>query len=245
MTTTIGNTTFGRNKPGWAILITGLATATVLAGVGIWELTKSESTTAPAEPAVVSRPFVPSAPAMQTYVYLVDSEAQKTAILLADYEAQLGAGVDGTSFHNTEVLDISTPSGQEAYRLMNAELAQVAMEAPDYVSNVQFVDLTRQSAAAVPSAAVPVDLEIDRPAVPTFFYVVDSQEQIDLVMEAEVISSQEAMLVEEPQLHHTVIVDVSTPEGVQLLNTVNGDLHQIWAETGFDNGLIQIIDFRK
>jgi hypothetical protein len=243
MATTLGKTTLGRKNPfNIGLILGGLALATLLGGLGIWEATQSSSSNPQAQPeaATVSRPDFSRVEPVQTYVYIVDSEAQKNTILQAEFEAQMGA--PGTFTHNTRVLDVSTPEGQEAYRIMNGELNQVAMEAPDYVSNVHVVDLT---APASTSVQRPASNEIDRPGVPTYFYIVDSQEQANKVLQADSMAAQEAMMVgETPNAHHTVFVDVSTLEGAQLLNTINGELHEFWADPSVDKSLIQVIDAR-
>jgi hypothetical protein len=156
-------------------------------------------------------------------------------------------GGNGTFNSNFSVIDMSTPEGQETYRLLNAELTQAQLGNSYWdPALVQIIDMTAPATSGVAaSAARPVDSDIDSPGVPTFFYVVESKEQADKVHEAEAMAALEAMsagIYLEP--HHTEIVDVSTLEGQQLLNTINGELFEMWADPNVDQSLVQIIDAR-
>jgi hypothetical protein len=59
------------------------------------------------------------------------------------------------------------------------------------------------------------------------------------------MSAQEAIFANASSPHHTVIVDVSTLEGQQFLNTLNGDLYEFWDDPTVDQSLIQVIDARQ
>jgi hypothetical protein len=240
MNISVGRTSSsGKNWPGFGALLAGVTVAGVLAGVAIWQATGSDSKSQPAEPAAarsVEFPRPTSFSPIPTYVYLVDSQEQATSLYQADAEAQLSPGAEVLT-HNIRVIDMSTPEGQEQYRIMNAEQAQAQIENPDYDSGLfQVIDLTAPERTLAPEAPA---------AVPTYFYIVDSQEQADRVLQAETMSAQEAAMAGVvPDEHHTEIIDVSTLEGQQLLNVVNGDLYEFWSNPDADQSLVQVIDAR-
>jgi hypothetical protein len=250
MNLTVGRTTFNRNNwPGLGALLAGLTTVGVLAGIGIWQATESDSRTIVSPPAVALPADLPSAPFTPTYVYLVETQAQADAIYQADFEARMSFGESGAFNHNFRVINLSTPEGQEEYRLMNAELNQVSMEDPAAdLSWLRVIDMTAPATGGgqSTSTARPVAPEAAAPATPTYFYLVESQEQADRVLQAEVISQQGMMIAGfDAPYHHTVIIDISTQEGVELLNTVNASLFEVWDTPGFDPSLIQVIDARN
>ena len=249
MNITLGRKASGRNTwAGYGALLAGLTMVGALAGVGIWQAVDSgSSTTSVAEPAVV-RPITPAAfKPVPTHVYLVDSQAMGDAIVQADFETQMSGGYAG-DFHNTRIIDVSTPEGREQAWLLNAELAQVAMEDPAYdASLVQIHDLTVASAGAGSfsgSVARPFVPE-ETSAVPTYFYVVESKAQGDAILLADNQTQLELLESDSMLNHRVVIIDVSTPEGARLLETVNAQLFEFWGDPSVDQSLIQVIDARK
>ena len=87
--------------------------------------------------------------------------------------------------------------------------------------------------------------EIAPPATATYFYVVNSPEQAEQVRQSELISSQEASIAGfDLEPHEVVILDMSTPEGARLYDTVNGALFEMWDNAEYDQSLVQIIDLR-
>jgi hypothetical protein len=248
MNLTVGRTTLGRNNwPGLGALLAGLTTVGVLAGIGIWQATESDSST-PVSPQIAAPSVeLPRAVANPTYIYLVDSQAEADAIYQADFEARMSFGGSGTFNGNFRVIDISTPAGQEEYNLLNAELAQRYLENPEF--DASLVQIINMAEPAIPggasNGAVPFVPEASA-RIATYFYVVESQAQADQVLQAEFLADQEAAqagVAMEP--HKTVIVDVSTPEGLELYNTVNGGLFEMWDNPEFDQSLVQIIDVRN
>ena len=244
MNLTVGRTTLGRsNWPGFGALLAGLTTIGVLAGVGIWQATESDSSP-PAPPQVAAPSVELPAAANPTYIYLVDSQAAADAIYQADFEAQSSFGSAGTFDHNFSVIDISTPEGQAHYNMLNAELAQQYLDNPAFANVVEVIDMTAPTSTGVAPATQPVAPEASA-GTATYFYIVDGPEQAEQARQSELISSQESATVGvilEP--HEVVIVDVSTPEGLQLYNTVNGGLFEMWENPEFDQSLVQIIDLR-
>jgi len=250
MNITVGKTTFGRNNwPGFGALLAGLTAVGILAGVGIWQATESDSKSTASPPVAARAVDFPSPAFTPTYVYLVESQAQADAIYQASFETQMSAEASGTFNHSIRVIDLSTPAGQDEYRLMSAELQQVQLENPGYDAGlVQIIDMTAPALTAIgsSSAARPVAQEASPPAYPTFFYVVDSKESGDQVLQAEFLAEQESALNGLGRdYHHTVIIDVSTLAGQQLLNTVSGELFEMWENPNVDQPLVQIIDVRE
>jgi hypothetical protein len=247
MNISVGKTTLRRNNwPGFGALLASLTAVGVLAGVGIWQATDSDSTTTVSSPPA-ARPVDLQAAITPSYFYLVDSQAEADLLYEIAFEQEMNFGGNGTFNSNFSVIDMSTPEGQETYRLLNAELTQAQLGNSYWdPALVQIIDMTAPATSGVAaSAARPVDSDIDSPGVPTFFYVVESKEQADKVHEAEAMAALEAMsagIYLEP--HHTEIVDVSTLEGQQLLNTINGELFEMWADPNVDQSLVQIIDAR-
>ena len=243
MNITVGGTTFGRNNGlRLGALLVGLTMVGTLAGVGIWQGTEWDSNPPVPPPLAAPSVEIPTSAAAKTYVYLADSQAEVDSIYLAQFES-------GAFNHNFSVIDISTPEGQAQYNLMNAELAQQYLENPAFdASLVQIIDMTAPPATTGVAPRVESQLAVPEAstAIATYFYVVDSPEQAEQAYQSELVSSQEAAQAGvELQPHEMVIIDMSTSEGLELFNTVNGGLFEMWDNPEFDQSLVQIIDLRR
>jgi hypothetical protein len=255
-----GEATFGGGKrsklQSGLALVAGALAVGVLASVGVWQATKSdEGSSQAARLAPVARPVAPQGSGIPSYFYLVESAEQAATIAQADYEAQLTVASLGLlPTHNTTIVDVSTLEGRQLYEMLAMDTSAVFDQ-----SLVQIFDYTSEGASVAAAKAVPAPggeqpadgvSEATRPFVPeaktmpTYYFIVDSQERADQVLQAENESALELAQLGMALDHNTQVIDVSTAEGQQFFNALSGELMIMSAEPSFDWSLIQIFDAR-
>ena len=91
-------------------------------------------------------------------------------------------------------------------------------------------------------AAVPAVDTTSRSITPTFYYLVGSQAQGEMILRADYENQTYGGTATEID-HTSYVIDISTPEGQQQAWLINGELQQLMLDNpGFDAGLVQIYD---
>jgi hypothetical protein len=245
MNIAVGKPNFGRNnKAAFGAILVALGAAGVIVAAGVWGGSSTKSPTPAVEaPVAHSIDFTVDRPAPVHY-YVIDSQAQLDGLLQAENEAAANPGSEADSGFGS-VIDMRTAEGQQTYNELQAELLGASQLDPYFdASLVQIHDL-RFSPTALPAASSDLPGASQATQVPTYFYIVETEEQRQSVMDGINAAENEAAASGLSGEYDVEFIDVSTLQGQNMLNVINGELFEMSASPSFNPSLVQIIDARE